>query len=124
MIIKSKLYDNIYKIVHLCPKNKNILKKFFNEDDIKKIYIRWDYVFQKIMDLYAYKNTDKNDNIEKNLIYLLDIISKDEESLNEIIEFYKRIRKGDYHYEFIMDDMPDLEMKFLYLIKNINEFTF
>lgn len=121
MIIKGnpELYTKTYKIISLCPKNKNIIKKFYNENDIKNSYLRWDYVFQRIMDLHEYGNHKRNDNIEKNLIYLLNIISKDEKSKKYIINFYKRIRynRGDCNYEYILDDMPDLEIRFIYLVK-------
>ncbi len=116
IIINQKLYYNLTKIISYCPLNKNIIKKFYNEKDIKTLYIRWDYIFKKIMKLYKYDNENHNNNIEKNLIYLLNIISKDEESKKHVINLYIKIRNEE-KYRFILNDMPDLQIRLLFLVK-------
>lgn len=115
-------------IISGCSTNKNIIKKFLNHNNILEFKVDWVEVIKKILDLSEYGNHELNDNLEKNLIYLLDIIlqSNDDEIINNVNFFYKYTRggihrdinygKGDSKYEYVLDDMPDLEIRFISLL--------
>ncbi len=100
------------KIICLCPKYKNILKKFLNENDIKEINIRWDYYFHSLLQLYKDGKYKENHNIETNLIYFLSILLMDKQSKKNIIEFYKSIKNMHSGYTKIFYKMPKLKEKF------------
>ncbi len=109
-----KEYKQIKQLIRVCPKQKNILKKFWNDKDLQNICIIWEYLFKEILKHFEYQNLENNTNIETNLIYLIELMSKHHGQRAEIIKFYQRIKKQ--HYKYILAEMPDLEIRFLNLV--------
>ena len=116
-------------ITGYCGRNPNMFKKFFNHNDFHEFNEDfkedWVGVICKLMDMSEYGNHTLNENLESNLIYLVDMIIKsgNVNEINKLSIFYKRIRgsfgygRGDCHYEYILDVMEDLEIRFLYLLR-------
>lgn len=112
-------------IIGYCRKNPNMFKKFFNHNDFcefnEDFKENWVNVIRNLMDMCEYGNYALNQNLESNLIYLVDIIiqSGNVNEINKLSIFYKRMRggRGDCHYEYILDNMEDLEVRFLYLLR-------
>lgn len=117
-------------IIGYCGRNPNMLKKFFNHNDFHEF--NEDYkenlvsVIRKLMNMSEYGNHTLNKNLESNLIYLVDMIIKsgNVNEINKLLFFYKRMRgssgygrAGGCHYESILDNMEDLEIRFLYLLR-------